>query len=84
MGKFFGIIDGVNLVIQDIFSDEGDKLWVSYEGEIYNSDEIRSSLEALGYRFNSGLDSELIAKAYKAWGEDFAKRLNGGVLNLHH
>ena len=77
MGKFFGIIDGENLVIQDVFSDGGDKLWVSYEGEIYNYDEIRLSLEALGYRFNSDAYSGLIAKAYKAWGEDFAKRLNG-------
>ncbi|HLE25192.1 MAG TPA: asparagine synthase (glutamine-hydrolyzing) [Thermodesulfobacteriota bacterium] len=77
MGKFFGIIDGENLVIQDIFSDEGDKLWVSYEGEIYNSDEIRLSSESFGYRFNPGAYSELIAKAYKTWGEDFAKRLNG-------
>lgn len=77
MGKFFSIVGGENLVIQDIFSDEGDKLWVSYEGEIYNSDEIRSSSESFGYRFNSGAYSELIAKAYKTWGEDFAKKLNG-------
>jgi asparagine synthase (glutamine-hydrolysing) len=39
-----------------------------YNGEVYNFKEIREELLALGYTFLSDTDSEVILKAYHAWG----------------
>ncbi|MGH7801341.1 MAG: asparagine synthase (glutamine-hydrolyzing) [Thermodesulfobacteriota bacterium] len=77
MNKLFGIFDGERVLGQDSISDKYLKLCVLYEGEIYNSDELRLNLESLGYRFKTGTDSELIAYAYKAWGEECPKKFNG-------
>lgn len=52
-------------------------LAVVFNGCIYNHRELRGELEAKGYRFFSHGDTEVILKAYHAWGEDFVQRLNG-------
>ena len=48
-----------------------------FNGIIYNYRELREELKELGYRFFSSGDSEVIAKAYHAWGETFVERLQG-------
>ncbi|MCG8906088.1 MULTISPECIES: N-acetylglutaminylglutamine amidotransferase [Pseudomonas] len=48
-----------------------------FNGAIYNYPELRSELEALGYRFFSGGDTEVLLKGYHAWGEQLLPRLNG-------
>ncbi|MDF3934255.1 N-acetylglutaminylglutamine amidotransferase [Pseudomonas citronellolis] len=48
-----------------------------FNGAIYNYPELRKELEALGYRFFSGGDTEVLLKGYHAWGEDLLPRLNG-------
>ncbi|QPJ62198.1 MAG: N-acetylglutaminylglutamine amidotransferase [Candidatus Nitronauta litoralis] len=48
-----------------------------FNGIIYNYAELREELETIGYRFFSRGDSEVIIKAYHAWGERFAERLQG-------
>ena len=48
-----------------------------FNGTIYNYRELRSELAALGYRFFSEGDTEVILKAYHAWGEDCVERFNG-------
>ncbi len=50
---------------------------IIYNGEIYNYRELRSELEALGYRFRSASDSEVLLTAWQAWGEDCLPRLDG-------
>ncbi len=77
MNTIFGIFDGGKLANQDTIFDKPAKLTVLYEGEIYNSEELRLNLESLGYEFKNGADSELIAYAYKAWGEECPKKFNG-------
>ncbi len=52
-------------------------LTIVYNGAIYNYRELRSELEALGYRFFSSGDTEVLLKAYHAWGQAFVERLNG-------
>lgn len=52
-------------------------LAIVFNGCIYNHKELRAELEAKGYRFFSHGDTEVILKAYHAWGEDFVRRLNG-------
>ncbi|MCD4865439.1 N-acetylglutaminylglutamine amidotransferase [Pseudomonas sp. PLB05] len=48
-----------------------------FNGAIYNYPELRSELEAKGYRFYSGGDTEILLKAYHAWGKDMLPKLNG-------
>lgn len=50
---------------------------IIFNGEIYNHTELRTELETLGYSFFSHSDTEVLLKAYHAWGEDFLHRLNG-------
>jgi len=50
---------------------------LSYNGEIYNFQELRAELETLGYHFRSRTDSEVLLYAYAAWGEKVLNRLNG-------
>ncbi|QRY78927.1 N-acetylglutaminylglutamine amidotransferase [Pseudomonas sp. PDNC002] len=48
-----------------------------FNGAIYNYPELREELEALGYRFFSSGDTEVLLKGYHAWGEQLLPRLNG-------
>lgn len=52
-------------------------LSIVYNGAIYNYRELRAELEEQGYRFFSSGDTEVILKAYHAWGEGSVDRLNG-------
>ena len=52
-------------------------LSIVYNGAIYNYPELRSELEQKGYRFFSTGDTEVILKAYHAFGQSFVERLNG-------
>jgi asparagine synthase (glutamine-hydrolysing) len=58
-----------------IDSDLG--LSMVFNGAIYNYPELRSELQALGYRFFSGGDTEVLLKGYHAWGKDLLPKLNG-------
>jgi asparagine synthase (glutamine-hydrolysing) len=50
---------------------------LSYNGEIYNYLKIRSELEALGCRFRSNTDSEVVLNALSYWGKDALIKFNG-------
>ncbi len=53
------------------------KIWLIYNGEIYNFREIRQELKSLGYHFSSASDTEVIIHAYHQWGTDCIHRFNG-------
>jgi asparagine synthase (glutamine-hydrolysing) len=57
--------------------DAGLGLTIVYNGAIYNYPELRKALSEKGYNFFSSGDTEVILKAYHAWGPDCVKRLNG-------
>ena len=48
-----------------------------FNGEIYNYVEIRETLKALGYIFNTLSDTEVILAAYDYWGEECVNQFNG-------
>lgn len=58
-------------------SDSEGTSWITYNGEIYNFQEIRRELEGKGYHFKSRTDTEVIVNAYKEWGTDCLEKLNG-------
>jgi asparagine synthase (glutamine-hydrolysing) len=58
-------------------ADQSGKIWLTYNGEIYNFKELRRELEQLGHRFQTDTDSEVIICAYLQWGYDCLSRLNG-------
>jgi len=50
---------------------------ICYNGEIYNTDELRADLEARGYKFSTTSDTEVVLCAYIHYGNACAERLNG-------
>jgi asparagine synthase (glutamine-hydrolysing) len=58
-------------------SDAQEKVWVVFNGEIYNYLELRGELEAQGHRFRTRSDTEVIVHGYKQWGADVFNHLNG-------
>lgn len=76
-------IAGARLAIVDLeggdqpISDEQGRFWAMQNGEIYNYVELRDELRALGHRFSTESDTEVIAHAYEEWGADCLRRLNG-------
>lgn len=52
-------------------------LTIIFNGAIYNCYELRLQLEDKGYQFFSAGDTEVILKAYHAWGESCVERFNG-------
>ena len=57
--------------------DADNRLALVFNGAIYNYKELRTELIGKGYSFNSEGDTEVVLKAYAAWGESFASRLHG-------
>lgn len=52
-------------------------LAIAFNGCIYNYPELREELEGKGYRFFSKGDTEVILKAWHAWGKECVKRFHG-------
>lgn len=53
------------------------KYTIVYNGEIYNTEEIRNELKSCGYSFKTHCDTEVILKAYHKWKEKVCEKLNG-------
>jgi asparagine synthase (glutamine-hydrolysing) len=51
--------------------------WLVFNGEIFNYVELRKELAALGHRFRTRSDTEVILQAWHAWGERAFERFNG-------
>ena len=58
-------------------NENGYKIYIIYNGEIYNHVELKKELISYGYKFRTSSDTEVIGKAYLHWGNDFVKKLNG-------
>ena len=58
-------------------SNEDERLWIVYNGEIYNHQQLRAELEAKGHHYRSKSDTETIVHLYEECGRDCVKRLRG-------
>lgn len=57
--------------------DTAGEFVLSFNGEIYNYQQLRAELEQLGHRFRTATDSEVILEAYRAWGPHCLTHFNG-------
>ena len=58
-------------------ADAGGRLQIIFNGEIYNYLELKEELGALGHRFRTQSDTEVLLAAYRQWGTEAVERLNG-------
>jgi asparagine synthase (glutamine-hydrolysing) len=61
---------------QPMASDDGSSV-IIFNGEIYNFRELRRELEGRGATFRTRSDTEVILRAYEAWGVECLSRLRG-------
>jgi len=54
-----------------------EKVWVTFNGEIYNYLELRDELIGQGATFRTNSDTEVLLHGYRAWGTGLAERLRG-------
>lgn len=57
--------------------DKNKKVWIVFNGEIYNYLEIKNELKNKGYSFYSHSDTEVIINSYLEWGYECTKKFNG-------
>jgi asparagine synthase (glutamine-hydrolysing) len=57
--------------------NEDARIWVSYNGEIFNHVELRAQLRDRGHEFRTQCDTEVIVHAWEEWGPDSFNRFNG-------
>jgi len=59
-------------------SDAARKIWIVYNGEIYNFKKLRDELKYLNYEFRSNSDTEVIIAGYEKWGiEKLLEKMRG-------
>lgn len=71
------VIDPENGAQPMLYAEGGRKLALVYNGELYNTAELRALLEARGHRFSTNTDTEAVLRAYAEWGADCLSRMNG-------
>ena len=60
-----------------IAGPHGHRFVIVYNGELYNTEELRRELLGAGYTFRSRSDTEVVLLAYRAWGPACVSRFNG-------
>ena len=57
--------------------DKKNRFWITYNGEVYNYQDIRKELIQLGHFFSTQTDTEVILEAYSEWGTACLNKFNG-------
>jgi asparagine synthase (glutamine-hydrolysing) len=58
-------------------SNEDDSVWIVFNGEIYNYQELQQELKSKGHVFKTKSDTEVIVHLYEEYGESCVERLRG-------
>jgi asparagine synthase (glutamine-hydrolysing) len=61
---------------QPMVNEDG-QVWVTFNGEIYNFQDLRSELRARGHIFQTNCDTEVIVHAWEEWGTECVRRFRG-------
>jgi len=56
---------------------EGEEYSIVYNGELYNTPELRKELSSMGHRFTGHSDTEILLHAYAQWKDSCLEKLNG-------
>ena len=59
------------------FKYMGNTYTILYNGQIYNTEELRNELKGFGFTFEGHSDTEVLLKSYIHFKEDVVKKLNG-------
>jgi asparagine synthase (glutamine-hydrolysing) len=70
------IID-LSVLAHQPFCSADEKIWITYNGEIYNYIELKKELIEKGHSFISTSDTEVIVAAYREWGMKCVGKFNG-------
>jgi asparagine synthase (glutamine-hydrolysing) len=57
--------------------NEDGSMWIVYNGEVYNYQELRRELQARGHVFRTASDTEVVIHAYEEYGEECHAHFNG-------
>lgn len=71
------VIDPVGGAQPMTFSRAGETYTIVYNGELYNTEEIRGALTREGHHFLGHSDTEVVLHAYARWGEECLTKFNG-------
>ena len=58
-------------------SNFNETIWITFNGEIYNYQELKKELTDFGYEFRTNSDTEVIIYSYEKWGIDCVKKFRG-------
>ncbi|MBC8432933.1 MAG: asparagine synthase (glutamine-hydrolyzing) [Desulfobacterales bacterium] len=72
----YSVIDLTEAAHQPFISQDSSLVGV-FNGEIYNYIELRDELRALGVKFRTSSDTEVLIEGYCVWGEDLWPKMNG-------
>jgi len=64
--------------VQPMVEHKGDNTYVIiYNGELYNTEELRNELKSKGYLFRTTSDTEVLLKSFVEWGPGCSEKING-------
>ncbi len=61
---------------QPIYNEDG-TICITYNGEVFNFESLRDTLEEAGHKFVSKTDTEVLIHAYEQWGTGLLEKING-------
>lgn len=71
------VIDPENGAQPMLMKKDGAELALVYNGELYNTEELRRELMSLGHEFVTSSDTEVVLHSFAEWGGECPKHFNG-------
>ncbi|MDD3766587.1 MAG: asparagine synthase (glutamine-hydrolyzing) [Eubacteriales bacterium] len=75
--RLFAVSNAENVQLPLVKTLGGHRYVIAYDGQIYNSKELRYELENLGHIFDTESGAEIVLTSYIQWREECPSRLNG-------